>query len=506
MREARGTKTSLRADAAASIIDVCRSHRSVDADLALMLRMNVPQQAMERRTGLQLDALETLLEQTAALVDQPIEPNVFSEQLVAAICRAAGARNCLLWCQRPDQQWERFASAGTLGTDTETDAAFAIAALQNRRLLWISPGGRLGSDGPANPSEDWLLVSPVTSGRVLQITLAGDEDHDRGLLTEVAKSFSEIARDYFENRELGALRHQAFFWKRLEAFVASSHRSLEVGPTSYAIVNDGRLIVGCDRLSLTVGRGRRVVAVSGVEHFDKRSDAVAAVGELASAAVVSGESRWTLTDEPQPTAPPKLARAWNAARETNGTKRADIAVLRDVRDKRQRAIGTLVAEWFEIGERSAAGLDPIIEHAQSAFANALHATPGPIGRVGRKLASPFRWRSLPKTAVIVALLTAVAAALCFWPAEFAIDARGRVRPAVQREVFAPRDGVVRTLHVGHGQKVTAGDELLVLVDPSLDLDLEQVLGDIRTARQRLLSIQAARTTSGRSRTRRQPHP
>jgi hypothetical protein len=43
--------------------------------------------------------------------------------------------------------------------------------------------------------------------------------------------------------------------------------------------------------------------------------------------------------------------------------------------------------------------------------------------------------------------------------------------------------------------VTAGSPLLVLADPSLDLDLEQVLGDIRTARQRLLSIQATRTTA-----------
>lgn len=457
--------------------------------------MNVHQPATERRTSLQLDQLESLLEQTATLVDQPIDPVAFSEQLVAVVGRAAAARSCVLWGRGPDQRWERRASAGTQRDEDATGAAFAEAALQNRRLLWISPGGRVGADGPVNASEDWLVVSPVTSGRVLEITLAGDESHDRGLLTEIAKSFSEIARDFFESRELGVLRHQASFWKRLEAFVASIHRSLELGPTAYAIVNDGRLIAGCDRLSLTIGRGRRVVAVSGVEHFDRRSDAVAAIGDLAAAAVSSGEVRWELTDEPNPTAPPQLARTWNACRETNGLERAEIAVLRDLQDARGRPFGVLVAEWFHIENRSAPGLDPIVEHAQSALTNAFHATPGPIGRLGRKCAAPFRWRSLPKTVVILATLTALTAALCLWPAAFAVDARGRVRPAVQREVFAPRDGIVRALHVSHGQKVAAGDKLVVLVDPALDLDLEQVLGDIRTARQRLLSIQAARTTA-----------
>lgn len=457
--------------------------------------MNVQHQSVEPRRGAQLDELEILLEQTAALVDQPIEPAAFNERLVEAFCRAAGGRACRLWTRGADKSWQASASTGNAAADASTMHAFADAALRNQRLLWVSPGAGIGADGPVNATDDWLLVSPVTAGRALELVLAGDEAHDRGLLSEVAKSFAEIAGDFFESRELGALRHQAYFWKRLEAFVASVHRSLEVGPTAYAIVNDGRLIADCDRLSMTIGRGRRVVAVSGIDNFDRRSDAVNAIGELAAAAVSSGENRWDLTDESATKVPVKLARAWNVCRQSNGVKRAEIAVLRDVHDPRRAPIGTLVAEWFETEERSLPGLESIVEHAQSAIGNALHATPGPVGRIGRWLGKPFRLRSLPRTVVFGTLAAGILCALCFWPAEFTVDARGRARPAVQRDVFAPRDGVVRTLRVGHGDKVTAGTPLLLLADPSLDLDFEQVLGDIRTARQRLLSIQAARTTA-----------
>jgi hypothetical protein len=457
--------------------------------------MNVQQQFVAPRRGVPLDELEMLLEQTAALVDQPLDPAVFSERLVEAMCRATGARTCRLWGRGPDKTWQATAAAGK-SAKTEAAPAFAEPAVRSQRILWVSPGGRVGADGPVNASADWLLISPVTAARVLEVALAGDEAHDRSLLTEVAKSFAEIARDFFESRELGALRHQAFFWKRLEAFVASVHRSLEIGPTAYAIVNDGRLIAGCDRLSTTIGRGRRVIAVSGIDHFDPRADAVTAIGELAAAAVASGETRWELTEQPPAEAmPARLARAWNACRQTTGARRVQIAVLQDLQDKRRPPIGTLVAEWFETGDRAVPGIDPIVEHAQSAFGNALRATPSPVGRLFRWLARPLRLRALPKTATVVVLLAALLGALCFWPAEFTVDARGLVRPAVQRDVFAPRDGVVRTLNVHHGDKVTAGRPLLMLADPSLDLDLEQVLGDIRTARQRLLSIQAARATA-----------
>jgi multidrug efflux pump subunit AcrA (membrane-fusion protein) len=455
--------------------------------------MDVTRHTPVRRNDSRIDELEALLDQTAALRDTPIEPAAFTSRLLEAAMRAASASGAALWKRGPDGLWQEEGLVGSCPAASKSRAAFAEAAGAKHRILWISPGGRAAADGPQNDSRDWMILSPTSTGRALELSMPADVAQDRGLLTEVARSFAELAGEFFESRELDALRRQALHWRRLEAFVAAIHGSLATGPTAYAIANEGRLVAGCDRLTVTVGPGRQVAAVSGVEAPDRRSDAVTSIGELAAAAVASGQARWDLGSESID--PIRLARAWEACRASSGAKRVQIAVLNEKTGRGHRPIGVLVAEWFDEARLTGPGIEPIAHHAESALANAVGATPGAIGSAVRVVTRPLGPRALPKTVVVTALLSAAVAALCLWPAEFSVDARGQLRPVVQREVFAPRDGIVRTLNVRHGQQVSAGGELLVLADPSLDLDLEQVLGDLRTARQRLISIQAARTTA-----------
>jgi multidrug efflux pump subunit AcrA (membrane-fusion protein) len=65
-------------------------------------------------------------------------------------------------------------------------------------------------------------------------------------------------------------------------------------------------------------------------------------------------------------------------------------------------------------------------------------------------------------------------------------------PAVRRDVFAPVDGVISEILVAHGDTVTAGQELLRLRRPQLDLERTRVLGELQTARKRQSSLQALR--------------
>jgi hypothetical protein len=47
------------------------------------------------------------------------------------------------------------------------------------------------------------------------------------------------------------------FWERFERFALSLQRSLDVNEVAAVAVNDGRVLLGCDRLSLALpGRGR----------------------------------------------------------------------------------------------------------------------------------------------------------------------------------------------------------------------------------------------------------
>ena len=63
-------------------------------------------------------------------------------------------------------------------------------------------------------------------------------------------------------------------WSRFEQFVRRVHAGLDLRRTAYTIVNEGRLLLECDRVSLVVRRGRRyrLTAVSGVDTPNRRAE------------------------------------------------------------------------------------------------------------------------------------------------------------------------------------------------------------------------------------------
>lgn len=117
---------------------------------------------------------------------------------------------------------------------------------------------------------------------------------------------------------------------------------------------------------------------------------------------------------------------------------------------------------------------------------------GPLGRAGRLLTAPLRRSRLPWTVPLAAAVAAAIAALVLVQTPFDVTARGRLAPAVSRDVFAPRDGVVRELKVRHGSLVEAGDVLATLADPALELRTEELSGETDAAIQRLGAVRAER--------------
>jgi multidrug efflux pump subunit AcrA (membrane-fusion protein) len=95
--------------------------------------------------------------------------------------------------------------------------------------------------------------------------------------------------------------------------------------------------------------------------------------------------------------------------------------------------------------------------------------------------------------LVAAAVAAVVAALVFVPADFTIEAPGTLEPAVRQDVFAPRNGLVDEVLVEHGADVVAGQPLVKLRDPELELDLRRVRGEMETVRRQLDAVRAAKT-------------
>jgi len=102
----------------------------------------------------------------------------------------------------------------------------------------------------------------------------------------------------------------------------------------------------------------------------------------------------------------------------------------------------------------------------------------------------LRGRRLATCALVLAGITAIVAALSLAPADFSVEARGELQPLVSREIFAPDDAVVRELRAQSGARVAAGEVLLVLRKPALDLEFKRVWGELQTASKKLAAVES----------------
>lgn len=457
-----------------------------------------------RHDEARLDELDALLAEAASVVSTATSPTDFATRLLRLAIQAAQGVSGAVWAQDTSGRWsterntdDEAVGNEEMGSDRRADIVRHVAE---------TGVPRLGPTDDANDDPGSGLVSvfaPMAPG-VLELRVpAATAERDGRLLVEIARSFAEIGSEYLRARELDDLRRQSARSRRLDAFTRAAYRSLEPGPTAYAIANDGRTAIGCDRLTVTTTTGGRVLAVSGVEYPDRRSDAVRHLERLAEAAIDSGGRYWQFrgqqirSDADRPS--PELERCWQQYAGFLEDVAVDLVVLKADDHPEAPPEGTLIAEWFGgIAEASSQSVLPVAAHAGQALRNSRQATPGPLEAGLRKLTAPFRRRNWSRTAVATVVLLVLGGILAFLPADFVVNARGRLMPVQARDVFAPSDGVVKTLAVRHGDAVARDEELLSLIDPQLDLEHERIVGELGTARQRLLAVQAERATANRT--------
>ena len=96
---------------------------------------------------------------------------------------------------------------------------------------------------------------------------------------------------YLKNRQMRQMMSQQRLWNQLEGFTHQIHGSLDLKETAYAVVNDGKRLVGCDRLSVALKIGGRVMveAVSGQEVVEQRANLVRELTRLCKVVIRSGE-------------------------------------------------------------------------------------------------------------------------------------------------------------------------------------------------------------------------
>jgi hypothetical protein len=483
-----------------------------------------------------------LLQQFARLARANVSRRAFFADLVEGTVQALGAVSGAVWLQNAADQLQlehqtNLAATGVLAT-SEYQAYHGLllstvfAGSETRVALPRS--GLPGSAQAANPTEFTLIAAPLlkdeASVGVMELFFKpGAPPNQQQACAQALAASSGFAADYLRFSELRDLRRQAELWGQFEQFSRRAHGSLDAKAAAYVIANDGRLVVGCDRLSVAVQNGRRcqLAAVSGLERFDRRSAAVRRLQRLINQVERTGEPLWHLDD--LASLPPQWEEPLQAYLDQAHSRQLCLVPLYEPVDderqgvsrRRRKPVGVLAAEWFETDEN----IEPlrrrvqaVADHAQAALSNALTYQNLPflsLLRLAGYLLGPRRlsWAMLTLFALAVA-----AAALVFVPAEFAIEARGELQPQVRRDVFAPHDGIISEIHVRHGDSVEAAESndakparfdekkglLARLKSSELDYELTRVTGEMATAEKRLgtvgirmLQLQIARTEEER---------
>lgn len=450
-------------------------------------------------------------------------PEKFRKHFFAALTSALNAEAACLWiCDNQGQcrllfEWHlKRTELGNTADGWQQHGKLLGHVLRTGKAAYVAPHWSDPQQGPEaqplNPTAFELLLVPIggiggsqDQRAILEIfraAAAGAQEHHSDL-TRLAQ-FGAFAADYLRGQELQHLAARLRDWPQFDATARRLHASLTPREIAYLLANDGRLVLGCDRVSVALQHGRhcRIEAVSGQETVNPRSNLVRALAELAAVAVRTGEPLLHVVTEKQP--PEVIPGPYYSAVEhyhaeaTSKTLHVVPLHSQNPSEKDNEPFGALIVEQFEeplpvetLRERTAF----LTAHGSVALSNALAHHQVLLLPLWKGLGSAWhrvRRRTLAKWATILLLLAGIVTASLLIPLPLKLDGEGQLHAVQRRGLFAAEDGIVREVLVKHGDRVSAGQPVLVLENTDLAMRLRQMAAEQIKTREQLRAKEVER--------------
>ena len=333
------------------------------------------------------------------------------------------------------------------------------------------------------------FLVPLTSGdnvhgflvTVFQVPVPAD-----GISTvhSVMSAFAEVLNLRFTRRRAELLSEN---WLHLQRLIEDIFASNSIEQSADVFVNRAVLMFSAVRIGLATKHSiskhsSRMVAVSGNSLLDHRSPELKAMGMAASPAIYEGKPvmRQSTVE------PANGSSLQDAPIDENGCFENLIALplfnSTDAKSIRDQAI---IIEWKN--RDSMLETVPILTHFLP-----LLATVWMQNRYRLRLPRSLRnWSESRKQlthgifsgSVFRWIVVATIACFAFWglmsPAEFHIEAEGVLEPIERRSIFSTADGYVEELFIEDGKVVKRGEILAKLRSPTLQLQIEESIGEIQ---------------------------
>lgn len=411
----------------------------------------------------------------------------------------AAVSGCCLLLQ-PDGRWEAVAAVGSVPAGDESAQQHLGAMLQElqrtlRPVLEVGPTVT-------------MVYYPLLAAGALRGAVRFDLDIEteaaqQGCLKFIGEAAESVERFHLLDDRRTA-QQQVVSVADERRLSAAVHAAIDLTSTSFALANEGRLLVGCDRLSVLIrrGSGYRVVAVSGQDAVNRRTSAVQSLEDLVRRAAATGDVLVFPDGEAELDA--DLTQILETYVDSSHVKRLLIVPLVE-RSQAERAetepakiIGAVVCEYFgetlpQTDERRR--IDVLARCGSAALRNACEYDGLFLLFVWRTLG---RWRracfepgTRRRTWFIIGSVAASVAALATVPADFTAYCRGTLNPVERRRVFAPLDGTVERIAVKHGDRVARGQTLVELRNTDLDIAEADVEGRRTASAEQLAAVERA---------------
>ena len=447
------------------------------------------------------------------LFESNVAPDEFFRRFVGTFAEVTGSELGLAW----DCRKQPFAPICQALSSPEAMVKLPLSNQKHQSMLedaWKSRTATMVS--PPTPEDKpmpGIVISPLTRGdlpALVEFILPADYEREKN--REIFQNLVHLCRLASESKaeNTGPATTSVLAGSNFDDFAARIHESLDSRKTANNVANEARRLLDLDRVSVFTKQSRKMkaTAISGQAEVNQRSNEVNTLRKLVDAVLETGTPFWYPTDADLPA---QIEQPLNA--HVSGSMVRSLAIMpihaepevdettpdaADADKQERELLGGIVFEhsrnqWDR--EQIEPGIQTVVRHAGCALRNANEIDRVPLYRALKTTsdwASVAFVRNLKRTTWILAGLAAVALLMIFLPWSFKLGCEGNLVPQSRQRVFSDQNATVRTVHVEHGDPVAKGDALLELENVELEIQIEQLTGELESIRERLAGSRSIR--------------
>jgi hypothetical protein len=444
--------------------------------------------------------VEHAIEQLAALSGSTLAPGEFYDELLRKGLDGIDAPAGAIWIKSPQgflqQQCQQ--NISTVGLDDRPDGRTA----HNQLLRFAFEKGKPGILGPRQRAEGDKAAGNPTDYALALAPILTEDNQTLGLVEIFHKptwnpqdlvtytiQVAGYASNYLRNTSNRRVAGQEQVWTQLEVFSRQVHGSLNPTEVAYVVSNEGRRLIGCDRVSVGIRHGRKttIEAVSGADVVEKASTHIRRMRDLFDAVIQWGE-KLTFRGVRDETLPPKVLEALDHYLAEQTPKLLVLVPVRDEREKPKEGSKEIVKpvrsavlmEMFDPPEATGPleqKLEVIAAHSATALYNAAEMKRVPLKPLWwplMKVQQGVGGKARFWTFFAVAALAFLTLAFTIIPYPLKLDATGKLAPLERYYVFTPQDGQVVDFLVNPNDELAPGTAVAVLRRPDWAKDITQL--------------------------------